>query len=99
MVLEEELRAEIDVEPAMAGLTSPSRATNLRSGKKWQNNRKALDAGGDRDVKMGSETGLEPFQAQPKWEIPVWPTAIFTCAGLVIIIAVGRTSRTLEETH
>ena len=30
----------------------------------------ALDAGGGGDVKMGSDLGLERFQAQPKWEIP-----------------------------
>ena len=30
----------------------------------------ALDTGGGRDVRIGSEIRLEWFQAQPKWEIP-----------------------------
>ena len=33
-----------------------------------EKNRHALDTGGD--VKIGSDLGLERFQAQPIWEIP-----------------------------
>lgn len=36
-----------------------------------EKNRHALGTGGDRDVKIGSDLGLERFQAQPIWEIPV----------------------------
>ena len=36
-----------------------------------EKNHRALDTGGaGRDVKIGSDLGLEWFQAQPKWEIP-----------------------------
>ena len=36
-----------------------------------EKNHRALDTGGGRDVKTGRDLGLERFQAQPKWEIPV----------------------------
>ena len=36
-----------------------------------EKNHRALDTGGGRDVKIGRDLGLERFQAQPKWEIPV----------------------------
>jgi len=52
-----------------ARLTRPSRASNLRNGKKMPENSPGARHGG-RDVKMGSEIRLERFQAQPKWEIP-----------------------------
>ena len=53
-----------------ARLTLPSRASNLRNGKKMPENSPDARHGGG-DVKMGSEIRLERFQAQPKWEIPV----------------------------
>ena len=40
-----------------------------------EKNHRALDTGGGRDVKIGRDLGLERFQAQPKWEIPVYTTA------------------------
>jgi len=43
VALEGKLRAEIDVEAAVASLTGQSRASNLRSGQKIH---QALDAGG-----------------------------------------------------
>ena len=48
------LRAEGDLEAAVASLTGQSRASNLRRGKKCQKNRQALDAGRARDVKIMS---------------------------------------------
>ncbi len=41
------LRAEGDLEAAVASLTGQSRASNLRSGKKLPEKRQAIDAGGD----------------------------------------------------
>ena len=35
-----------------------------------EKNRHALDMGGGRDVKIGIESGLESFQAQPKCSSP-----------------------------
>ena len=34
-----------------------------------EKNRHALDTGGGGDVKIGSDLGLERFQAQPIWEM------------------------------
>ena len=48
-----------------------SRLAPAAKARKCQKNHQALDAGGGGDVKMGSEMGLERFQAQHKWEIPV----------------------------
>ena len=59
------LRAEGD----LASVTGQSRASNIRSGKRCQKIRQAIDTGGG-DVKIGSDLGLERFEAQPKWEIP-----------------------------
>ena len=58
------LCAESDMEAAVASLTGQSRVSNLRSGKKCRNIRQALGAGG-RDVRIGSEIGLERFETQP----------------------------------
>ncbi len=57
------LRAEADLEAAAASLTGQSRASNLLSGKKMpEKSPGARRRGGD--VKIGSEIGLERFQAQ-----------------------------------
>jgi len=47
-----------------------SRLAPAAKARKCQKNHQALDAGGARDAKMGSEMGLERFHAQTKWEIP-----------------------------
>ena len=64
------LRAQNDVEAAMAGLAGPYRAPNLRSAKKMPEESPSVCCGQGRDAKLRSEIGLERFQAQPKWEIP-----------------------------
>ena len=37
-----------------------------------EKNHRVLDTGGGRDVKIGSDLGMERVQAQFKWEIPVY---------------------------
>ena len=65
------LRAEADLEAAAASLTGQSRDSNLLSGKKMPEKSPGARRGG-RDVTIGSKPRLEWFQAQPKWEIPVY---------------------------
>jgi hypothetical protein len=57
------LRAEGDLEASGASLTGQSRASNRLSGKKMPEGSPGARRGG-RDVKIGSEIGLERFQAQ-----------------------------------
>jgi hypothetical protein len=60
------LRTEGDLEVAVASVTSQSRASNRRSGKKCQKLRQTLYTGWGRDVEMRSDLGLERFQALPE---------------------------------
>ena len=68
-VFEGNLRASepIDARKPL-GYTS-SEANRRATAKKSLENHSKLDAGG-RDVRMGCDSSLERFQAQPKWEIP-----------------------------
>jgi len=66
-----EMRADCGFQAVQGRLTRPSCASHLRNGRKIPENSPGVRHRGALDVRIGGDLGLERFQAQPKWEIPV----------------------------